>query len=177
MLRLLVFIAAVLTSIPPALALDLPARTPGLWELEFTPDLAGYDLPPQPRRTARQCIDPTVDELFWRRDLDGGMVERKLCSANVSTADGTITADLSCELGGLNMKTRMVFSGDFKRAYTMDLTSSQAPIRGVTPAPIHVITTYKHIGACEADQRPGDFITEDGRKIRLFGDAKPPGRP
>src|SRR5262249_20239371 len=91
MLRVLLFIAAFLTSAPLTLALDLPARTPGLWEVEITPDLGGYK--PQRRQTARQCIDAVVDELFWRRELGWEMVEHKLCRANVSSSNGTITAD------------------------------------------------------------------------------------
>ena len=39
MLRSVVVVAGVLTSALPALALDLPARTPGLWEMQITPDL------------------------------------------------------------------------------------------------------------------------------------------
>jgi hypothetical protein len=176
MLRLLVFIAVVLTS-APALALDLPARTAGLWEVEITHDPAGYGLPPRRSTIARQCLDGTVDELFWRRDLEWELVEGKTCSGTISRANGTITADLFCNVRGTDMKARMIFSGDFKRAYTKDATASLAPIGGVTPAPIHVITKHKYIGACEADQRPGDFITEDGSKIHLFGGPKPPSRP
>jgi hypothetical protein len=76
-----------------------------------------------------------------------------------------------------SLTVRMVISGDLKRFYTMDLTSTQGPIRGVAPPPVHVTTAYKYIGPCEADQRPGDFITGDGRKIHLFGDPKPHDQP
>lgn len=174
MLRFIVCIATFLTSAPPALALDFPARTPGLWELEITPDLAGYNLPPQRTETRRprQCIDATVDKLFWQRDLGGEMVEQKLCRGNISSRDGTITADFFCSFGE-SINVHMVISGDFKRAYTMDLTSTQSPIRGVARPPLHVTTSYKYIGPCEADQRPGDFITPEGTKVHLFGDPKP----
>jgi len=76
-----------------------------------------------------------------------------------------------------SLTVRLVISGDLKRFYTMDLTSTQGPIRGVAPPPVHVTTAYKYIGPCEADQRPGDFITGDGRKIHLFGDPKPHDQP
>jgi len=181
MLRRLVVVAAVLTSVAPASALDLPARAPGLWELDVTPDLSGYNLPanllPQRRATAHQCIDATVDQLFWRRDLGGPMVEQKLCQANVSSRNGTVTADFVCSLRGLDMKMHMVISGDFEHAYTMDLTSSQGPINGVTLPPMHVTTAYKYVGPCEAGQRPGDFITPEGVMMHLFGDPKPPAKP
>ena len=111
--------------VPPALAVDLPARTPGLWALEITPDLAGYNLPPQRPQSARQCIDATVDQLFWRRDLGGELVERNLCRANVSSSsNGTITADFFCSVSETSLTIRMVISGDLKRSYTTDLTST-----------------------------------------------------
>jgi hypothetical protein len=176
MLRRPILVAVLLTSAAPALALDLPARAPGLWELEITPDLSGYDIPPnllpQRRMTARQCVDASVDQLFWRRDLGAPMVEQKLCQANVRNTKGTVTGDLSCSLRGLDMKIHTVIGGDFNHAYTMDLTTSQGPINGVTPAPIHITIAYKHIGPCAADQRPGDFITGDGTIMHLFGDPK-----
>jgi hypothetical protein len=62
----------------------------------------------------------------------------------------------------------------------MDLTAThqgEGPLRGVAPGRTHVTIAYKYIGPCEADQRPGDFITSDGRKIHLFGDPRPPNRP
>jgi len=101
------------------------------------------------------------------------MVERNFCRPNVSSSNGTITAEFFCSVGETSLTIRMVISGDFNRSYMTDLTSTQGPIRGVAPPPIHVTTAYKYIGPCEADQRPGDFITGDGRKIHLFDDPKP----
>lgn len=179
MLRFLVFVAALLTSAPPALALDFPARTPGLWELEITPDVAGYILPPQRAETRkpRQCIDATVDQLLWQRDLGGEMVDLKLCRANIGNSNGTITADLSCDLDVTSFTAHMVISGDFTSAYTMDLTSTQAPIRGAALPQLHVTISYKYVGPCEADQQPGDFITPEGTKMHLFGGSKPLDQP
>jgi hypothetical protein len=167
MLRLLVGVAGFLASVSCAQAVDYPARTPGLWQLEITPDLSGFNLPPLPPKTAKQCIDATVDQLFWQRDL-GQRADPRLCRPNVTSSNGTITAEYSCSVADTSFTMRMVTSGDYKRSYTTDITSTQAPIRGVTPPPIHVTTTYKYIGPCEADQRPGDFITAEGTKIHLL---------
>jgi hypothetical protein len=174
MLRFITLIIAFLTSVPPVLALDLPARRSGLWELTITPSLTG--------EPARQCMDATVDQLFWRRDLGDEMVEHKLCRANVSNSDGAITADLACSFGKINNTeisntTHLVFSGDFESAYTMEVTTTQAPINGLALPPLHLTTAYKYIGPCEADQQPGDFITTQGKKIQLFGDPAPANRP
>ena len=176
MLRFLVVMASLLASALPALAIDMPARAPGLWEMEITPDLAGHDLPQPPPQTARQCIDPTVDQALWRRDLGAEMVDQKLCRGNIAERGGTFTADLSCSMAGMSATMQMVISGDFKRAYTMDLTTmfqTEGAASAAPPGRIHVTMAYKYIGPCEADQRPGDFIRHDGTKIHLFGDPKP----
>jgi Protein of unknown function (DUF3617) len=166
MLRFLVFLVGFLTPAPLALALDMPARAPGLWEMELTADLGD---PPQRRReTGRRCIDATVDQLFWRQDLGEGPSARNLCRTDVSSSSNrTITADVVC--GGTRETSHVVIRGDFKSAYTMEITEPQGRD--------HVTIAHKHIGPCEADQRPGDFITGNGTKVHLFGDPKPPDRP
>jgi hypothetical protein len=164
MLRFLVFLLGFLTPAPLALALDMPARSPGLWAVEFTADLGG-NYPQRRRETAKRCIDATVDQLFWRQDLGE---ERKLCRTDVSSSsNGTITADVFCS--GNRAASHVVIRGDFKSAYTMEITEAQGRH--------HVTIAHKHIGPCEADQRPGDIITSDGTKLRVFGDPKPPDRP
>jgi hypothetical protein len=179
MLRSLVVVAGILASALPALALDLPARTPGLWEMEITPDLQGLNVPPPPRETARLCIDATVDQLLWRRDLGGEMVDQNLCRGTIGSRNGTFTADFSCSLPQMSMTMQMVISGDFNRAYTMELTSMFQGEGAASAAAgrIHATMAYRYIGPCEADQRPGDFIRHDGTKMHLFGDSTPPDKP
>jgi hypothetical protein len=172
MLRFVVLTLGFLTFALPVRALDFPARTPGLWELEFTPDLAGHDLPPQRPLTARQCIDATVDQLLWRRDFGGEPDDLKICRSNISSSNSAITADFVCSFAEMSstMTMHMVISGDFNSAYTMEITST---FRGVAPGGFHLTIAYKYIGPCEADQRPGDFITGDGQKGNILGDRKP----
>jgi hypothetical protein len=179
MLRSVVLVAGFLTSALPALALDLPARTPGLWEMEITPDLEGLNVPPPPPQTARLCIDATVDQQLWRRDLGGEMIDPNLCRGNIGSRNGTITADFSCSMPQMSMTVQMVINGDFKSAYTMELTSMFQGEGAASAAAgrIHATMAYRYIGPCEADQRPGDFIRHDGTKMHLFGDRKPPAKP
>ena len=108
------------------------------------------------------------------------MVEQKLCRGNIGSRNGTMTADLSCSLPQMSLTMQMVISGDFKRAYTMELTTTfqgEGAASAASPGRIHVTMAYKYIGPCEADQRPGDFIRHDGTKLHLFGDRKPPDQP
>jgi hypothetical protein len=121
----------------------------------------------------RLCIDAAVDQMLWRHDLGDG----KLCPMDVGSSGGSITVDYSCRVFESTVTTRVVISGDFKRAYTWDVTSSFGAIGGVIPPPDHYIIAYKYIGPCEADQRPGDMITSDGTKMPLVRDPKPPHQP
>lgn len=171
---ILIFLVLFLTSIPSALALDLPARRPGLWEVEIALGTGVANLSPQRAVAGRQCMDATVDQLFWRRDL--GTDGLRICQSNVANRNGTITADLSCNIGPMTMAMHSVISGDYNSAYTIEITMTKTPTNGAASPPVHVTNTYRYIGPCAADQRPGDFITTSGRTLHLFGDRKPADR-
>src|SRR5581483_11758382 len=129
-MRAAVLTATFVASTLPALALDLPARTPGLWVMEIAPppELAAYNLPPPNLPATKQCIDAGVDQRLWQRDLGGERDAARICqAANISISNGTITSEVSCNMGPISVQTRMVVSGDFTRAYTMRLTSRYQP--------------------------------------------------
>ena len=182
MLRVPIFIAGLLASMSAALADGFHARTPGLWEFEATavaPEPADGNLPPPRSRIAYQCIDATVDQSFWLRDLDGEAFGEVPCAApHTSDSAGTITSELSCSVGdNMTMTTQTVASGDFTRAYTLTRTvtyRTEGPqADDATLSRYQVKVTYKYVGACRPDQRPGDFITAAGNTIHLFGGSSP----
>jgi hypothetical protein len=68
----------------------------------------------------------------------------------------------------------VVISGDFKRAFTWDITSSFVVPGRVAPLTDRYVIAYKYIGPCEADQRPGDMIMSDGMRMPVVRDPKQP---
>jgi len=58
--RRLILLAAALTAATPALALDLPTRKAGLWEIKM--EFQGHSR--LPMQAMRQCTDATSDKLM-----------------------------------------------------------------------------------------------------------------
>lgn len=170
----LIVLCAIATS--PAAALDLPARKVGLWEIKMTTE--GRDTPSQ---TMQQCIDAATDKLM---NSIGGSMRQDLCSKqDVQKVGSTIVVDSVCNIGGATVTSHAVVTGDFNSAYTVKVTSKRSggPSYPGMPADgtSNMAIDAKWLGACKPDQRPGDMIMADGRKmnIRDLQNMMPGGRP
>ena len=157
---------AVLCAAPammPALALDLPARKAGLWEIKMA--FEGRNLPAQ---TVEHCIDAETDKMM---NSIGGNLQKEACSKqDVTKVGNTIVVDSVCKFGQSTTTSHGVVSGDFNSAYTVKVTSKR---EGGAPAPgmpaestSNMTIDAKWLGACKADQKPGDMIIA-GRKINV----------
>lgn len=159
-LFLSLFAAAVpLTS---TVALDLPARKPGLWEISMT--MEGGRIPP---RVAQHCIDAATDKMMSSVGSD----MRSCSKQDVQTSPGGMTVDSVCTFGGATVTTHAVMTGDFNSAYTVKTTSKRSgaampgmPAGGETQMTI----AAKWLGACKPDQKPGDMIMANGIKINIM---------
>ncbi|MGA8959696.1 MAG: DUF3617 family protein, partial [Pseudolabrys sp.] len=85
-------VVAVLLSASPALALDMPTRKAGLWELKM--EFQGRNLPAQ---LMQQCTDATTDKLMTLNF--GGAAERNCQKRDVNNSGSTITIDSVCQFG------------------------------------------------------------------------------
>jgi hypothetical protein len=159
------FLAALsLIAATPACALDLPTRKAGLWEVKMT--FEGRNLPPQ---VMQQCIDAATDKMM---SSFGGNMRQDMCSKqDVQKVGSTLVVDSVCQMGGMTITSHGVITGDFNSGYTAKVTSTRSggpampgmPADGATNMTIET----KHLGACKADQKPGDMIMADGRKINI----------
>jgi hypothetical protein len=154
------FVLALLAVLPAgqAAAQDLPARKAGLWEIRMTMESA--KLPPQ---ITQQCIDAATDK---QMSAAGGGMGKEACSKqNVQRSGNTITVDSVCTFGSTTSSSRAVITGDFNSAYTVRVTSKRegGPATGST----NMTLEAKWLGACKPDQRPGDIIMADGRKMNI----------
>ena len=141
-----------------AVAVELPVRKAGLWEMKV---LSGGSMP---EMTMQQCTDETTD-----KDMSTAMspVAKEICSKQdiQKTATGYLT-DSVCGVAGVTVKSRAEITGDFNSAYTVKSTSHSEGGRAGAHDSTSTIEA-KWIGACKADQKPGDIIMPGGMKMNI----------
>jgi uncharacterized protein DUF3617 len=146
----------------PALAQEMPSRKAGLWEMTMT--FEGRGAPPQ---TMQQCIDAATDKAM--QDMSQG-VRGQGCSKRESKKVGyTIVFDSVCSMGAGTTTSHGEVSGDFNSAYTVKINSRREggpPIKDM-PAETSMSVAAKWLGACKADQKPGDIIMANGTKMNV----------
>jgi hypothetical protein len=159
----------------PALAQDMPSRKAGLWEMTMT--LEGRSMPPQ---TMQQCIDASTDKAM--QDMSQGMRGQTCSKREMNKVGNTIVFDSVCSVGAGTATSHGVVSGDFNSAYTVKINSKRAGGPPNIPTETNMSIAAKWLGACKADQKPGDIIMANGRKMNVTdmqrgGAGGPPGMP
>lgn len=166
-MRHLSAVAIAVLAATPALALDLPARKAGLWEMKM--DFVGQNLPGQ---TMKQCVDATTDKLM--NQAYGGANKEACSKQDVSNAGGVMTIDSVCKFGPATVTSHTVVTGSFDSAYAMDVQSTR---EGGPPMPgggkNHMKIAAKWLGPCAAGQKPGDVIMPNGMKMNVL-EMQPP---
>jgi Protein of unknown function (DUF3617) len=156
-------LALCLLALLPAFAADameLPIRKAGLWEMKVL--RAGS---PAPEMTMQHCTDATTDKQM----STSFSPSKDICSKQdvQKTATGYVT-DSVCGVAGMTITSRAEITGDFNSAYTVKSTSHSE--RGPNGAPRDSVTTIeaKWLGACKADQKPGDIMMPGGMKMNIL---------
>ena len=157
-------VALSLIAATPACALDLPARKAGLWEIKMT--FEGRNLPSQ---VMQQCIDASTDKMM---SSFGGSMQQNMCSKqDVQKVGNTLVVDSVCQIANMTTTSHAVITGDFNSGYNVKVTSTRSGGPAMPGMPADAATNMtieaKHLGACKADQKPGDMIMADGRKINI----------
>jgi hypothetical protein len=146
------FLAAAIAT--PAQATDLPARKPGLWEVKTSIEGSPRAL------TVQQCVDASTDQML---QSSAGPFSAAACpDREVKKSDASMSIDSRCSLGGKPATAHAVVAGSFDSAYTMTVTSEGGGLPAVT-----MTIESKWLGACAADQKPGDVIMSGGVKINV----------
>ena len=156
-------------------AQDFPKRKSGLWEIKTnatTPGPAGANPGPV---VMQMCIDEKTDNAAQQQA--GGFSKQNCSKQDVKRSGTTMTVDTVCNLGQTTATTHSVFTGSFDSAYKVDTKSTYDPPLGGMREGGAVIEA-KWLGACKADQRPGDMILGNGMKMNMndFNGAPPPRR-
>jgi len=144
-----------------AYALDLPIRKAGLWELKMV--RAGGQLP---EMTMQHCTDETTD-----KDMNNmaSPMAKQVCSKQdiQKTATGYV-ADSVCSMGGMSTTSHALITGDFNSAYTVKTTARiQSGAAGTAAKDTTMTIEAKWLGACKADQKPGDIVMPGGMKMNI----------
>jgi Protein of unknown function (DUF3617) len=151
-------------AIVPARALDLPARKVGLWEVKMA--FEGRNLPAQ---VVQQCIDAATDKMM---SAFGSNLSQDMCSKqDVQKVGNTLVIDSVCQIAGMTTTSHGVITGDFNSSYTVKMTSTRTGGPAIPGMPAdgksNMTIEAKWLSACKPDQKPGDMIMADGRKINI----------
>jgi hypothetical protein len=141
----------------PALAAELPSRKPGLWQVTTSIENSGA-----PVRVIRQCIDASTDQML--QSSAGPFAPAACPGREVKSAADSVTIDSTCTVGGKTATAHAVATGSFDSAYTMTVTSLSEEIPG---GKMVMTMEAKWLGACAADQKPGDIVMSNGMKINV----------
>ena len=144
---------------------DVPARKAGLWEQRMSsPDGSS------PPTMVQQCTDAAAEKAF--RDMATGM-SQQACTRNETRRDGALWLTESvCSMGTIKITSKAVMTGDFDSAYRMEVDSRYEPALMGRSASRSVIDA-RWLGPCKPDQRPGDMILSDGKKMNILQLQKP----
>lgn len=153
-----------LVAAAPALALDLPARKPGLWEIKMSFD--GRNTPPV---VAQHCIDAATDKLM---NAMGNETSGQMCSRQDMQRNGsTIVVDSVCKIAGATTNSHGVITGDFNSAYTVKVSTRReggGAVAQAIPAQTSMTIDARWAGPCQGDQKPGDMIMPGGIKVNVL---------
>jgi uncharacterized protein DUF3617 len=154
MIRIAAALSLAVISARPAQAADLPSRKPGLWEVKTS-----IEGSPRPL-TVQQCIDASTDRML---QSSAGPFSPAACPEREVTKSGaSISIDSRCTLSGKPASAHADITGSLDSAYTMTVTSEG----GGLPA-VKMTVESKWLGACAADQQPGDVMMPGGVKINV----------
>jgi hypothetical protein len=161
--QLLSMVAApVLFALLPAAdaqAVDLPVRRAGLWEMKLV--RTGSSVPDT---TMQHCTDATTDKQMNTSFAPG----KETCAKQdiQKTATGYVS-DSVCAVAGMTVTSHAEITGDFNSAYTVKSTAHSERSGGQTRDSTTTVEA-KWLGACKADQKPGDIVMPGGMKMNIL---------
>src|SRR5258708_31947616 len=135
---------ALLLCAAPALAVELPTRKAGLWELKMLRTGS-----PAPEMTMQHCTDETTDK---KMTTQLSPMAKENCTKNDTqkTATGYVT-DSVCSFGGTTMTSHSEVTGDFNSAYSVKVTSHNDGAPAGAPRDTHMTLEAKFLCPRAAD--------------------------
>jgi predicted secreted protein len=155
--------AACLLVLLPAvdgLAVELPVRKAGLWEMKMARTGGSVQ-----DVTMQHCTDASTDKQMSTSFSPG----KETCSKQdiQKTAAGYVS-DSVCSVAGMTITSHAEITGDFNSAYTVKSTSRSEGALSGTPRDSTTTIEAKWVGACKEDQKPGDIVMPGGMKMNIL---------
>ncbi|MDB5516159.1 MAG: hypothetical protein JWQ17_2917 [Tardiphaga sp.] len=143
-----------------ASAVELPTRKAGLWEIKML-RTGG----PMPEMTMQHCTDEATDK---QMTSTFSPMAKDACSRNETAKTATgYTTDSICTVSGMTMTSHSDVTGDFNSAYTVKVTSHSQGGPAGAARDSNTTLDAKWLGACKADQKPGDIVMPGGLKMNI----------
>jgi hypothetical protein len=141
-------------------AVELPVRKAGLWEMKLVRTGS-----PLPEMTMQHCTDATTDKDMATASSP---MSKEVCSRRdiLQTATGYVV-DSVCSAAGVSMTTHSEITGDFSSTYTIRTTAHSDRATAGVPKDTTTTIEAKWLGACKADQKPGDMVMPGGFKFNV----------
>ena len=102
--------------------------------------------------------------------LGAGAGQSRCAKQDISRSGNTMIVDSVCQMGGGTATSHAEVTGSFDSAYTIKVTSKMdgAAVPGMPAgAATHMTIDAKWLGACKADQKPGDIVMANGIKMNI----------
>ncbi|ESQ79700.1 DUF3617 family protein [Asticcacaulis sp. YBE204] len=165
--------AAAVVEAPPKPMDVLPLRKPGLWDMTMSEE--GSESQAQ---TMQICIDAATEKQLGitGTDLNGDRCQKNTVS-HLEDGSWGILAECNMGTGGM-MEISGKIVGDYTSNYTMTLRSQTtgAAVPHMNRV-VNMTILSKRLGACKAEQKPGDVILPGDVTFNLFDMAgKEPGQ-
>lgn len=144
----------ILASVLLAAAAELPSRKPGEWDVRMSTDNRAPIV-------VKQCIDAATDQML---QSSSGPLSAAACpKRDVERSGDKLVIDSTCTFAGKPASAHAVVAGSFDGEYAMNVTTKGEGL----PAGLNMTINAKWVGACPADQKPGDVIMPSGVKINV----------
>jgi hypothetical protein len=145
-----------------AAGVELPIRKAGLWEIKMVRTGS-----PVPAMTMQHCTDESTDRAM--NGMASPMAQQMCSKQDIRKTATGYASDTVCNVAGRTVTSHSDIVGDFNSAYTVT-TVSQTQTEGSAAGSRNTTSTIeaKWIGACKPDQKPGDVVMQDGRKVNII---------
>ena len=132
---------------------ELPARNPGQWEITMVPQTAGAP----PAMAMEICIDNVSDNEMM---LASFALVTDMCSPQkIEQRGDAFVVEATCQVGEMTTNSRVVISGDFKKAYSVEITSQVVGAMGAMAGTNYTRQEARWLGAaCTNGMTPGEML-------------------
>ncbi|KAF7598072.1 MAG: hypothetical protein CGU29_15340 [Candidatus Dactylopiibacterium carminicum] len=139
-------------------AQEMPARKPGLWEMQMSSSMA------EGHAVLRQCIDERTDSELQKKAMQGDLGGDN-CKVDGRRVDSTHWEfQARCQRQGISIVSQTQIAGDLQSAYQMDSVTRLQPPLMPGMAEVKSQIHMRYLGQCPADIKPGDTFM-NGRRI------------